>query len=338
MKRTYKVALLVNTDNGHYELPADAPADALAEVDDAKYIKAYEEGIKLVGCDVISHEGAPDLSVIPWLREHQPDFCFNVCEGFYGESREAHMPSILEMMGLKYSGPAPLGAALSQDKPMTKRVLQYHGLPTPQFQVFHHADDALDAGLTYPLFVKPQHEGTGMGIKNDSMARNEKQLRSYVDFVLRKYRQPALVETFVEGRDITCGLIGNGDDVFFLPTSEVDYSNFPKDLEPIYGVTQKNELEHLYLCHIPARITDAQTQEIKRLTHQTFFVTGCRDYARVDFRLTPEGELSILEINGLPGITPRSDMTLMAKTIGISHAEMVAMVMRAALKRYHMAS
>jgi D-alanine-D-alanine ligase len=124
--------------------------------------------------------------------------------------------------------------------------------------------------------------------------------------------------------------------VFFFPTSEVDYANFPKELEPIYGAAQKNELEHLYLCHIPARVTDAQQEEIRRLTHQTFLVTGCRDYARVDFRLTPEGKLSIFEINGLPGITPRSDITLMAKSIGISHPEMVAMVMRAALKRYGM--
>jgi D-alanine-D-alanine ligase len=336
MNRRYKVALLANTTAGHYELPPDAPEDALAEVDDKKYIPAYEAGIRAAGCDVITHEGAPDLEVIPWLREHKPDICFNVCEGFYGESREAHMPAILETMGIKYSGPPPLGAAVSQDKPTTKRILEYYGLPTPLFQVFRSADEPLDARLAYPLFVKPQHEGTGMGIKNDSVARTPAQLRQYVRHVVEKYRQPALVESFVEGRDITCGLIGNGDDVFFLPTSEVDYSAYPEGLENIYDEAHKNGLEHFYKCHIPALITPAQTEEVKRLTLETFRVTGCRDYCRVDFRLTPEGNLSILEINGLPGITPRSDLTLMAAKVGISHAEMVAMVLRAALKRYNM--
>jgi len=126
-----RVALLVNSTNGHYELPPHAPADALAEVDAAKYIEAYAEGIRLAGCEPLVREGVPDLGVIGWLRETRPDFCFNVCEGFGGESREAQMPTLLEVMGLPYSGPTPLAAAVTQDKPTTKRLLASAGLPTP---------------------------------------------------------------------------------------------------------------------------------------------------------------------------------------------------------------
>src|ERR1700720_717958 len=117
-----RVALLVNSTNGHYELPPQAPPDVLAEVDAAQYITAYAEGIRLAGCEPLVREGAPDLGVIGWLRETRPDFCFNVCEGFGGESREAHMPTLLEVLGFPYSGPTPLAAAVTQDKPTTKRL------------------------------------------------------------------------------------------------------------------------------------------------------------------------------------------------------------------------
>ena len=336
MNRKYKVALLANTLEGSYELPADAPSDALAELDPLKYMEAYAEGIREAGHDAIFHEGAPHSNVIPWLKQTAPDICFNVCEGFLGESREAHMPAVLEMLGLRYSGPTPLAAALTQDKPTTKRVLAYYGIPTPMFQVFTSADDPLRSDLTFPLFVKPQHEGTGMGIRNESIARNEKQLRDYTAYVIQRYHQPALIETYIEGKDITCGLIGNGDDIHVFPITEVDFSGYPADLAPVYSSTHKNELDHLYKNKCPAPLGDVLTNEVRRLSLQTFAVTGSRDYARVDFRLTDEGKLYILEINALPGITPRSDLTLMARVEGISHAQMVAMVLKAALKRYNM--
>ena len=110
-----RVALLVNTTNGQYEVPVDAPPDLLAEVDAAKYIQAYEAGIWAAGCEPMVHEGIPNLEVIGWLRHVQPHLCFNVCEGFGGESREAHMPALLEALGLPYSGPGPLAAAVTQD-------------------------------------------------------------------------------------------------------------------------------------------------------------------------------------------------------------------------------
>jgi D-alanine-D-alanine ligase len=330
---------LVNTTNGQYQLPPDAPSDALAEVDSAKYIPAYEEGIRWAGCEPIVHEGVPDPEVIQWLREVQPDICFNVCEGFGGESREAHMPAVLEMLGLRYSGPSPLAAAVTQDKPTTKRLLAAAGLPTPSFQVFSEVDEPLHPDLTFPLLVKPSHEGTGMGIRNESITRDPQSLRGQIEHVLEKYRQPALVESYIEGRDITCGLVGNfgnGSCFRVLPILEVDFSGYPGGLAPVYSSFHKNDLDHLFRFKCPAPLPEEIATEVRRLTCATFAVTGCRDFGRVDFRLTPEGKLHILEINGLPGITPRSDMTVMARMEGISHPELVGSILKAALLRYHM--
>jgi len=329
-----RVALLVNSTNGKYDVPPQAPADALAEVDAAEYVEAYAEGIRLAGCEPMAREGPPDLGVINWLRETRPDFCFNVCEGFGGESREAQMPALLEVMGLPYSGPTPLAAAVTQDKPTTKRLLASAGLPTPPFQVFETLDEASQCDLPFPLFVKPKHEGTGMGIENKSLVANHHQLRAQVEKILLTYRQPALVETFIHGRELTCGVVGNNGDLRVLPILEVDFTGYPADLLPIYSSTHKNDLGHLFKYQCPAVLPDCLTNEIERLTRAAFAVTGCRDYARVDFRVTDDAKIFILEINGLPGITPRSDMTLMANAEGQSHAQLVASVLTAALRRY----
>jgi len=328
-----RVALLVNTTNGQYEVPVDAPSDLLAEVDAAKYIQAYEAGIWAAGCEPMVHEGIPNLEVIGWLRHVQPHLCFNVCEGFRGESREAQMPALLEALGLPYSGPGPLAAAVTQDKPMTKRLLSAAGLPTPRFEVFDCPEAALGCGLAFPLFVKPSHEGTGMGVQNESVVRCPEQLRRQVERILQHYHQPALVESFIEGRELTCGVVGNNGDLQVLPVLEVDFGGYPPDLFPVYSSKHKNDFDHLFRYRCPAPLPEAVTQEVMRLTVETFAVTGCRDYGRVDFRLTPEGQLYILEINALPGITPRSDMTTMAKALGLTHEQLVAAVLKAALKR-----
>jgi D-alanine-D-alanine ligase len=332
---TYRVALLVNLARNAPPIHRNnTPADILAELDSEKSAEAYAQALSDAGHDVLVREGNPYLA--SWLDEVQPDICFNTCEGFGGDSREAQVPALLEMVGARYTGPTPLAAAISHDKPTTKRILHYYGLPTPHFQVFESPDDTLRHALHFPLFVKPAHEGTGMGIHNDSVVRNEKQLRERVAWCIEAYAQPALVETYIVGKDITCGLVGNGNDVHFFPITEVDFSGYPEDLLPIYGSLQKVELDHLYKNKCPAPLGEKLSNEIRRLTHQTHLVTGCRDYARVDFRLNEHNQPFILEINGLPGITPHSDLTLMAQAEGWSHGDLVRAVLDAGLKRYGM--
>ena len=332
--RSLKIALIVSSANGAPEVyGSHLPPDAFAELDSEKSVKSYAAALTEASHTVSIEEGSPHLA--RRLEELQPDICFNVCEGFRGDSREAQVPALLEMMGLKYTGPTPLAAAITHDKPTTKRILNYYGLPTPLFQVFETADDTLRPDLQFPLFAKPAHEGTGMGINNRSMCRNERELRDSVAYLIEAYQQPALVETFIQGLDITCGLVGNAQDVHFFPITEVDFSGYPDELLPIYGSQQKIDYDDLYRNKCPAPLGDAMTAQIRRLTHQTFLVTGSRDFGRVDFRIDARTQQPyILEINALPGITPRSDLTLMAEAEGWTHGELVNSVLAAALKRY----
>jgi len=332
------IALIVSTIQGvPRDRAATLPPDAFVELDNKENVASYAGALEATGHQVVVEEATPDLACR--LEKLRPDICFNLTEGFRGEGREAQVPALLEMMGLRYTGPSPLGAGISLDKPITKRILNSWGLPTPPFQVFETHDDPLQDDLQFPLFAKPAHEGGGMGIGNRSVCSNERELRDRLGYLIETYREPALVETYIEGRETSCGLVGNGSDLHLFPINEVDFSGYPKDLLPIYGSLQKFDYAYLYRHSCPAPLGEELASEIQWLTQQTFRAMLCRDFARVDFRIDGRtNRPTILEVNSLPGITPSSDLTLMAESEGWTHGDLVRSVLNAALRRYGMNS
>lgn len=333
-----RVAVLYNLKEN--ALAADGRAldgrdsEALMELDSLKNVRDYCAALEALGHTVFAFEGNADLPV--HLRANGIQFCFNTCEGFRGDSREAQVPALLEMLGIPYSGSKVLALAVTLDKAMTKRVLAYHHLPTPLFQEFHSAADPLDPRLRFPLFVKPNREGTGVGIHTDARVWDEASLRAKVADLLTRYRQSVLVEEYVEGRDVTCGLIGNGDLFHIFPISEVDHSGYTTDTTPFYTFEKKVVLADDYHHFCPAPLPPAITAEVRRLTVETFRACGCLDFARVDFRLDTQRNLQpmILEINALPGVTATSDLTLCAEAEGWTHAQMLQAVFNTALARW----
>jgi D-alanine-D-alanine ligase len=251
------------------------------------------------------------------------------------------------MMGIPYSASKVLALAVTLDKAMTKRVLAYHGLPTPAFQAFTSPDETLHPALLarlhagQPLFVKPNSEGTGKGIYGEALVRSEAQLRQRVDYLVQTYHQPALVEEYVEGRDVTQGLVGNfgpdgsAADLHLLPISELDYSGYPAGTEPFYSYKLKVDLAEQYRYWCPAPLPEALAAEVRRLTLDTFRVCGCLDFARVDFRLDARNNWQpmILEINALPGLAWNSDLTLCAAAEGWSYHQLIQAVFNAAVRR-----
>lgn len=181
--------------------------DQWDDLDSEKTIDALMQAIRSGGheCDFL--EG--DITLLDTVRKYKPDICFNICEGHFGDAREAQVPAILEMLRIPYTGSKVLTLALTLDKPMTKRVLTYHDLPTPPFQVFERVDEPLTADMTFPLFVKPSREGTGMGVSHKSVVNDENEMREQIDYVLKRYKQTALVEKFIDGREVTVGIVGN---------------------------------------------------------------------------------------------------------------------------------
>ena len=339
-----RVALLYNLKD-HIAVPADAPRDALAEYDTLVTVQALKETLQNAGHEVIPLEA--DTSLVDTIRSTQVDICFNIAEGLRGDSRELQVPALLEMLGVPYTGSKVLANALSLDKAATKQVWRDCGLRTAPFQVFRNANQVLDDSISFPLFVKPLREGSGMGINPGSVVYGEDALREQVDWVIRSYAQPALVETFLSGREFTVGILGNrltswessywhydqrGFCVF--PVLEIDVTVL-EEASGVYGSYAKSEkpLELRYLC--PAPIEPSLQMEMQQLAVAAYEAIGALDVARVDFRLDSEGMPHLLEINTLPGLNPEySDIVIAARAAGVSYAELVSEILTLALQRY----
>lgn len=349
----FRVALLANlkVNAPHFEGMAE---DQWDDLDSEKTTNALVEAIRSGGHTCEFLEG--DITLYDTVRKFKPDICFNICEGHFGDAREAQVPALLEMLRIPYTGSKVLTLSLALDKPMTKRILHYHELPTPPFQVFEREDEPINDDMTFPMFVKPSREGTGMGVSSKSIVHNEEELREQVAFVMGKYKQTALVEKYIEGREVTLGLVGNllrptarrlPDDesasriwegLEFLPPMEVDLKPFV-DSDIVYGNRLKVEMADklTYLC--PAPLPQDFIDDLEWYTAVVFRVTGGRDVSRVDFRLDVNDNWKpyILEINPLPGLSPGvSDLVIEAAAKGIDHAQLVNMILDTALKRYGM--
>ncbi len=346
------VALLANLKKNAPTWPGISP-DRWDDLDSEETIEAILRALEAGGHRADFFEG--DATLYDNLRKAKPDICFNICEGHFGDAREAQVPAILEMLRIPYTGSQVLTLALALDKPMTKRILTYHALPTPDFQVFERLDEPLEHAMKFPLFVKPSREGTGMGISAESIVHDMSELRAQLRRILRDYNQPALVERFIGGREITVGIVGNlatpvawripedetapriSRGLHFFPPLEVDMTAYPLEEAGIYTSRIKVEMAHdfHYLC--PAPLSKDQVEDLRWLAAAVFRVTGCLDVARVDFRLDArEGNKPyILEVNPLPGLNPGySDLCIEAAAEGWSYEKLINEILSAAAERY----
>lgn len=310
----------------------DEPPDLHCELDSEKTVGAIADALTAAGHEVVLIEA--DHTAPAVLAEKHPDIVFNIAEGLIGESRESFIPAMCDAMGIPYTGSGVLALAVSLDKAMAKRIFAFEGVPTPPFKVIRPGDE-IDAGdLEYPLFVKPLREGSSMGISERSRANNLEQLREQVLLIHQGYRQPALVEEFLSGREFTVGILGNGDDVEFLPIMEINFDAVPDD-HNVYSRYFKAEWSswNYYLC--PAPLSDIERYRLQETALAAFRALDCRDFGRVDIRLDRRGQPCVLEINPIPGMSPGfSDYPRMAEVGGYSFAGLVNAVLDRSVQRW----
>lgn len=348
--KLWRVAVIANV-KGESALPLNGPEDAGAEFDRPETIRSIQDAIESDGHTTIF---LPADSNLPFaLRDVQPDICFNIAEGLGGDAREAQVPALLEMLRIPYTASRVLANALGLDKTMTKRIWREAGLPTARFQEFNTAEEALDPQLTFPLFVKPAREGTGMGMGEHSIVHDEAQLRRQVRWVIENYHQPALVEEFLSGREFTVGVLGRKDALRWarrpslyeangfcrLPVLEVDAG---RSITPgVYGRTAKtlhpgDSGVPDFLC--PAPIPGALARQLQDLAIQAHLAVGALDVSRVDMRLNGQGQPCLIEINTLPGLTPGfSDLCVIANAGGISYRDLILEILYLGASRFGLA-
>jgi D-alanine-D-alanine ligase len=259
------------------------------------------------------------------------DLVFNIAEGVSGFSREAQVPALLEAYEIPYTGSDPLTLAVSHHKGFTKQIVGRAGVPTPAFAVVASLDDVNGIDLPFPLFVKPVAEGTGKGINALSRVDSRKALAGQCEYVLATFHQPALVETFLPGREITVGLLGSGLDAQVVGAIEI----LPLDGAESHAYTFFNKENYEEVIRYALVSDQAMMQSATRICCNAWAALGGRDFCRMDLRADERGNLSFLEVNALPGLNPtHSDLPIICKHLGVPFTHIVGSVVASARQRY----
>jgi D-alanine-D-alanine ligase len=305
--------------------------DAEAEYDAPETIDAIRDALESFGHQVIPFEATAELP--RHLMQTPVDLVFNIAEGVAGRNREAAVPALCELMGIPYTGSDAATLSIALDKALSKRVLMQHEILTAEFQVMETGRERLSPKLKFPLIVKPNQEGSSKGVSaSASVVDDEEGLRAIVRELLDRYRQPALIEAYIPGREFTVGLLGDRRPRV-LPPMEILFKDKSNE-RPVYDFQIKQEWEKHVSYECPAKLTPLELKAIERVCRETFAALDCRDVARVDLRLTPKGEFYVIEVNPLPGLTPGySDLCLIAKAAGIEYRTLIGDILEGGLKR-----
>ena len=324
----FRTALIANIDHGQQ---GDV-IDEEAEYDSPETVDAIAASLEKNGLDVRIIEAGPDLA--ERLKAEEIGFAFNIAEGRGGRDREAQVPALLSLLDIPYSGSDALVMAVTLDKAMCKRFAASYGIRTATFALLHPGDEEHLPELEYPVFVKPNAEGSGKGVTGHCIAEDPRELKEMLSGLFSDYHQDMLVETFLPGREFTVGLLGNGDDLRVFPPMEVVYEHPTQGEYCVYSYEIKKDFrKHVhYVC--PAHISEEAASEMTEAAKMIFEGLGCRDLSRADFRMDEDGRPYFLESNPLPGLSPGySDYIIAADAIGYSYDEIIGAVANAALKR-----
>lgn len=269
------------------------------------------------------------------LKDTHIDIAFNIAEGKSGRGREAEAPAILNLLGIPFTGSDETTLCIALDKALCKKLLSAYRILTPRSRIFSSGQNIRLGNLHAPVIVKPNAEGSSKGIPDACVAADEAELKALVQRELQLYGGPVLVEEYIHGREFTVGLLGNGSDLRVFPPMEIVFrQNTSGDYQIYsYGVKQAYTKYVSYEC--PAKLDPAIETKMTRTARRIYQALGCRDFARVDFRLTAEGKLYFIEINPLPGLAPGySDYPMLAEFAGVPYRELVLSVLRAGSSRY----
>ena len=312
-----------------YNVKRSTDGDDEAEWDPPETIISIANALARQGHIVVHLEATPDLPRV--LAEADVDLIFNIAEGVEGRNREAQVPALCELLGIPYTGSDSATLAIALDKALGKKVLLQHDILTPNFQLMESARERLSPDMKFPLIVKPNAEGSSKGIGSASVVDTEEELRAAVKSCVERYRQPALVEEYIAGREFTVGLLGDKRPRV-LPPMEIRFKKDPA--RPVYDFAVKQEWEEHVYYECPAKVTEAELKAIEKIARATFWALDCRDVARVDLRMDAEGRIYVLEVNPLPGLTPGySDLVLIAQGIGMEYDQLIAEIMAGGLRR-----
>ena len=280
------------------------------------------------------------------MRETSPGLVFNLAESFDGKSAlESNVAALLNLLDLRYTGSSPAGLLMAGDKSLTKQVLGFQKIRTPEFATVYRG--ALDhvGDLRFPLIVKPPQEDASLGITSKSVVRDVRELLGTMDALQREFQSPVLVEEFVEGREFYVGVMGNASPQA-LPVMELDFSAFPADRPKIAsyeakwgeggtGAESESGAEFAGTKSVfPTDLPPELATRLQEVAVQAFSALRLRDYGRVDLRVTANEEIHVIEVNPNCYLERRGEFARAAAEAGLAHEQLVGRIMELALARY----
>lgn len=312
--------------------------DTYAEWDSFETIEAIRNALESAGHTVDLIEA--DSDAFGKLSALKNEIIFNVAEGIGGASRESQIPSMLEMLGIPFTGSDSVTTGICHDKARCKEILSYYRIPNAPFFITDDPNLSV-ADNKFPKFVKPLHEGSSKGIYNSSVAFNEQELRAEIERISKSYGQPAIVEDYLPGKEFTVAVLGNGSSMRVLPIVEINLESVPEGFNRIYSYevkwffdTRESKLD-IFRC--PAEIPAELYNEIERVCLNTCKALRIRDWARIDVRLDENNIPNIVEVNPLPGILPdpqdNSCYPKAARHAGLDYNSMINAVLSEAALR-----
>jgi D-alanine-D-alanine ligase len=311
-------------------LDAAAPEDALEEYDSSETVDIIAAALTAAGHSVAMLGGGGEF--LDNIRRERVDFVFNIAEGRgNSRSRESQVPAVLEMLGIPYTGSDPHCLTVCLDKPLAKKLVAEETIATPQWRLISDEEELGKVSWEqFPAIVKPAYEGSSKGIRLSSVVDNIAILKAEASRLLSTYRQPVMVEEFITGDEVTVGVIGNDPQrvvgiMRILPRKREGYF--------VYSLEVKRDYLNLVDYECTPRLADEIKERLTLASLKVFKVLGCRDFARLDFRLRADGIPYFLEINPLPGLGSYSDLIIMAQKMGWTHQGLIQAVLEAALKR-----
>jgi D-alanine-D-alanine ligase len=314
---------------------SNLPDDWAEEFDSPVTVGAIADALRAKGHTV--RELGDGRGLIEKLLADPPDLVFNIAEGVgVGRSREARVPAVCEMLGIPYTGSDPLTLAAALDKDVARRLVASAGVKapwgfviTPPTVEYRGVIVRTEGNGIWPAIVKPAWEGSSKGVRGKCIVRSDEELNTAVEQA-RGYRQPLLVEEFINGDELTVGVVGNGSPrilgVMRVIPNRTD--------EPfVYSLEVKRDFRNQVRYECPAKLAPDVLEAVESATLTAYQALGCRDVARIDFRLR-DGVPYFIEANPLPGLNPESsDLVIMAGLVGVSHAQLIDMILSAALDR-----
>jgi D-alanine-D-alanine ligase len=336
-KRRLNIGVIYNRDEG--SLP-ERREDRGSTRDLTIMIRRIANALRTIGCIVSVLPLKRDLfSFQRRLRRLRPDVVFNQYEDVvHGALYEMRVAALVQMMGYPMTGSPPLALGLSRYKGMAASLLQGAGVPVPpQTALLERVGDVNAHRWHFPLIVQPSQEHAGIGLDRDSIMTSKKALRAKVNELLRTFRQPVLVQSFLPGREFNVGLVG-GRRLRVMPLAEVDFSKLPPHIPPIMSYAAKffetsEEYEKTtVIC--PAEVEPELAREISSTALRAFRAVGGWGYGRVDIRLDEEGRPYVLEVNCNPCLEEGTGLARSADRAGISYPQLLGLIVKAALERH----